>query len=241
LLCGYPPFNGGTDEIIMKKIQVGSFDFQPEDWNHISKEAKIMIRKMLEYDPASRYSAEQALQDPWLKRWTHEKVEKPVILKILTNLRAYQAKHKLQEIMWMFLVSYLSTKEERNELLKTFKQLDTNNDGVLSREEILIGLKNYMNLQEAEEETERIFKAVDVNASGSLDYSEFVMATINRNKLLNRQSLETAFKYFDKVILPFYPHLWLKNRTTAASFLGTSSKMFSPREASRLMTRFGRT
>jgi calcium-dependent protein kinase len=39
----------------------------------------------------------------------------------------------------MYMVNYLTTKEEKNELLKTFQQLDLNGDGILTREELLIG------------------------------------------------------------------------------------------------------
>jgi len=37
-------------------------------------------------------------------------------------------------------VNYLTTKEEKNELLKTFQALDLNGDGQLSKEELIIGL-----------------------------------------------------------------------------------------------------
>ena len=39
----------------------------------------------------------------------------------------------------MFLVTYMSTREEKAELLKTFQVLDINGDGKLSTEELIIG------------------------------------------------------------------------------------------------------
>lgn len=50
-----------------------------------------------------------------------------------------QASQKLQEATWIFLVNYLSTKEEKQELLKSFQALDTNGDGQLSKEELIAG------------------------------------------------------------------------------------------------------
>ena len=38
---------------------------------------------------------------------------------------------------------------------------------------------------------------VDINRSGEIDYSEFISAAINRQQLLSKQRLETAFKMFD--------------------------------------------
>jgi len=65
-------------------------------------------------------------------------------------------------------------------LLKTFKSLDLNNDGLLSSEELLIGLKKIMEVEEAEQEVKQIMSNVDINNSGKIDYSEFVTTTINR-------------------------------------------------------------
>lgn len=74
----------------------------------------------------------------------------------------------------------MSTKDEKNELMKVFQSLDLNKDGKLSREELVIGYQKILNAGEAEEEVDKIMKAVDKNASGEIDYTEWVMATINR-------------------------------------------------------------
>ena len=39
----------------------------------------------------------------------------------------------------MFLVTYMSNREEKAELLKTFQALDINGDGKLTTEELIIG------------------------------------------------------------------------------------------------------
>lgn len=39
-----------------------------EDWDHISKEAKDLIKKMLTLNPAKRFSAEQAYNDEWIQK-----------------------------------------------------------------------------------------------------------------------------------------------------------------------------
>ncbi len=40
----------------------------------------------------------------------------------------------------MFIVNYLSNKEEKARLLEVFQQIDLNGDGQLSREELLHGM-----------------------------------------------------------------------------------------------------
>jgi len=97
-----------------------------------------------------------------------------------------------------FIASQLSTKEEKQQLIDTFKKLDTNGDGVLSREEILEGYRQLMSDEEAQEEVNKIMEMVDLDKSGSIDYTEFVAATLDRKKLINKERLEQAFNMFDK-------------------------------------------
>ena len=59
--------------------------------------------------------------------------------KLVVFINYFQAESKLQHATWMFLVSYLASNEERNQLLKTFQALDLNGDGQLSREELITG------------------------------------------------------------------------------------------------------
>ena len=59
----------------------------------------------------------------------------------------------------MFFVNYLASKDEKNDLLKTFKSLDLNGDGKLSREELIIGFnKICSDPEEAKEKVEHIMK-----------------------------------------------------------------------------------
>jgi calcium-dependent protein kinase len=50
----------------------------------------------------------------------------------------------------------------------------------------------------AEEEVDRIMKIADSDGSGEIDYSEWVVATMDKRKLLTNEKLEAAFNLFDK-------------------------------------------
>ena len=67
-----------------------------------------------------------------------------------------------------------------------FQQLDLNHDGKLSREELVLGYEQYFGTAEnVEAEVDKIMNAVDTDRSGFIDYTEFVIATMERNILLN--------------------------------------------------------
>lgn len=145
-----------------------------------------MICKMLTMDPQKRYSAEEALQDPWVQRFrAQEKVDMPNLIRSLNNMKSFRAGKKLQEAVWMFIVNYLASKEEKNELMKTFQSLDTNGDGKLSREELINGYSKILPMDTAIKEVEKIMKVIDKNDNGDIDYSEWVAATISREQLLS--------------------------------------------------------
>jgi calcium-dependent protein kinase len=91
LLCGYPPFNGANDKQIIEAVLRGKYTLDEPEWEDISEEAKDLVRKMLEYDPAKRISAAEALQHKWIKLHTQsEKVEKQLAKKTLSNLKNFR-------------------------------------------------------------------------------------------------------------------------------------------------------
>ena len=57
LLSGMPPFNGQSDQDIMKKVRKGQFSFDDRIWQTISENAKSFIRSLLTYNPEERPSA----------------------------------------------------------------------------------------------------------------------------------------------------------------------------------------
>jgi len=201
LLSGTPPFPGRDDKEILRKVKIGKYGFDDPVWLNVSEDAKKLIRKLMEMDQNRRYSAQEALEDPWFKKVLEKvEVDRPLALQNLQNLKNFGFESKLQEATWVFLVSYFSTKEEKEKLLETFRALDLDHDGQLTKEELKQGYLKIMGMSNelAEEEAERTMRTLDTNKSGSIDYSEFVNATINKTNLLKKDRLEAAFKMFDR-------------------------------------------
>lgn len=53
----------------------------------------------------------------------------------------FTAQNKLQQALYFFLINQTTSQEEKNQLTETFKRLDKNQDGVLSKEELIEGMK----------------------------------------------------------------------------------------------------
>ena len=153
---------------------------------------------MLEYDPKHRYSAAQALQDPWIISKTSVGHSDNVIDSTsLDSLKGFRVEQKLQHAVLTFIASQLINKEESKKLSETFRNIDKNGDGKLSREELLEAYKMTMGKEAALEEVEHIMKTVDVNGSGFIDYTEFITACAKKETMLSVENLESAFKAFD--------------------------------------------
>lgn len=115
----------------------------------------------------------------------------------LRNLGGFQAEQKLQQAAITFIVNHLASKDEINELQIAFKSLDTNRDNALSHDEIKAGYRKYLP-EYSEEEINRILEIADADGSGEIDYSEWIVATIDKTKLLSDKNMKAAFGLFDK-------------------------------------------
>ncbi|CAD8184760.1 unnamed protein product [Paramecium octaurelia] len=199
LLCGFPPFNGETEEEILQSVREDHFNFDGEQWSQISQEAKLLITKMLERDPKRRISAEQAQRDQWITTYVKKtEMNLTQLTEVLNNLRTFRVEKKFQQAALTFMVNQMATSQEKQELLQQFQALDLNGDGRLSKEELVIGYSKVMSYTDAELEVNKLMKYIDQDKNGSIDYSEFVLATFNKVKLIEDSRLEQAFRIFDK-------------------------------------------
>ncbi|NWX87825.1 KCC1G kinase, partial [Nothoprocta ornata] len=66
LLCGYPPFYEETESKLFEKIKEGYYEFESPFWDDISESAKDFIKHLLEKNPNTRFTCEEALRHPWI-------------------------------------------------------------------------------------------------------------------------------------------------------------------------------
>jgi serine/threonine protein kinase len=66
MLCGYTPFSDENQEKMFERIKLGSLTFDPNDWSHVSTEAKDLITRLVDTNVDHRLTANQALQSRWI-------------------------------------------------------------------------------------------------------------------------------------------------------------------------------
>ncbi|CAD8083778.1 unnamed protein product [Paramecium sonneborni] len=193
MLCGYPPF-GGQDQEILQNIEIGKYEFDPEDWSKISEDAKNLIKKMLTKDYQQRISAQEAYNDPWIQK---NAPNGQIDMKAIKNLSSFFGKNKVRAALMQFITTNLMTNTEKEGLLNEFKKIDKDGNGQISKEELLqVYMKQYDEIK-AKQMVDDIFEKVDINKSGFVDFTEFMMSAASEEKLLSKIKLQQAFNMFD--------------------------------------------
>lgn len=143
MLSGLPPFYGSNRKEVMAKIKKGKFSFKSKIWSLITQEAKDLIELMLTYDPEKRPSCREVLNHPWFMKEEQIKINTAMYLE---NMNKYevcrlltQNQSQLIQAVLTFIVTNITTHDEIKELENLFKKLDTNQDGKLSKDELIQG------------------------------------------------------------------------------------------------------
>ena len=205
LLCGSPPFYGKNEKEIFKRILDGNFTFRHKIWNKISTEGKNLVLKLLQVNPTKRISAKEALEDVWFQKNfnLNSNLDYQNSFKIfIKNITEFCAEQKLQQATLAFLVHNFAPKDELDELRKIFFAFDKNGDGKLSKEEFVKGLSNYNTnltlILKSDNSIEGLLKNIDSDNNGYIGFEEFLIASINKEKILTEKNLKMAFNVFDR-------------------------------------------
>jgi calcium-dependent protein kinase len=202
ILSGKPPFNGATDQIILKKVYEGKFSMDSQEWESISEDAKDLIRQMLTYDFKKRVTAKECLQHKWIKevgKVEDYKLTLPIGRRSLRNLKTFKAESKMQEAIMYFIVNQLMNKDEKEDLMNAFMSLDTDHDGKLTKEDLV---KAYVKMGEdpvsVNKLVDEILNNIDKSDKGFIDYTEYMTASLSKRRMFSEDRLIAAFELFDE-------------------------------------------
>ncbi|KAG9442871.1 hypothetical protein H6P81_018725 [Aristolochia fimbriata] len=193
LLSGVPPFWAETEKGIFDAILEGDLDLRSPPWPQISESAKDLIRKMLIQDPKRRITAAEALQHPWLRE--DGASDKPIDSAVFTRMKQFRAMNKLKKLALKVIAESIEDEDIKG-LTQMFKNMDTDQSGSITYEELKEGLSK-LGSKLSEAEVRQLMDAADVDQSGTIDYVEFITATMHRHRLDKEENLYKAFQYFD--------------------------------------------
>ncbi|XAR65640.1 Calcium/calmodulin-dependent protein kinase [Bertholletia excelsa] len=195
LLSGVPPFWAETDKGIFDAVLEGVIDFESDPWPSISSSAKDLVRKMLTQDPKKRITAAQVLEHPWMREGG-DASDKPIDSAVLSRMKQFRAMNKMKKLALKVIAENLS-EEDIKGLKAMFTNMDTDNSGTITYDELKTGLAQ-LGSKLSEAEVKQLMEAADVDGNGTIDYVEFITATMHRHKLERDEHLYKAFKHFDK-------------------------------------------
>ena len=109
MLCGYPPFDGESEEEILDKVKKGSFEFPKEEWKNISKDAIDLIEKMLTFESNKRISALECLRHNWFIKNKNKGIsDKKTAKNIISNMKIFKRGKKLEQASISFIVNSIN-------------------------------------------------------------------------------------------------------------------------------------
>ncbi|XP_059296423.1 calcium-dependent protein kinase 13-like [Lycium ferocissimum] len=195
LLCGVPPFWAESEQGVAQAILRGAIDFKREPWPSISDSAKNLVRQMLEPDAKLRLTAKQVLEHPWLQN-AKKAPNVPLGDMVKSRLKQFALMNRFKRKALRVIADFLSN-EEVEDLNEMFGKIDTDNDGIVSVEELKAGLQKF-NSQLADSEVKMLIEAIETNGKGTLDYGEFIAISLHLQRMANDEHLHRAFSFFDK-------------------------------------------
>jgi calcium-dependent protein kinase len=201
-LVGVAPFDGRTDEDIIKRIKIGKYNKNDIRFIEHSEEAKDLVYKLLEKNIDKRLSAKEALNHPWFEKFGGRNLfcnfKREDILPYIDNLFNYKYNSKLQELVIAFLVHNIANNDETLIILKMFRYFNKAGDCKLTKLELTNGLYDYKEKEEVDEMVDVIFGRLDGDNNGYIEYEEFLRACIDKKNLMTKENLRYAFKFLDK-------------------------------------------
>ncbi|CAN1222487.1 Calcium-dependent protein kinase 21, partial [Linum grandiflorum] len=131
---------------------------------------------------------------PWIKGGLAS--DKPIGSAVVSRIKHFRAMNNMKKLALKVIAANLSEEEIRG-LNTVFMNLDTDQSGTITFEELKIGLAR-LGSKLSETEVKQLMEAADVDGNGTIDYSEFISATMHRYRLEKTEHLYKAFQHFDK-------------------------------------------
>lgn len=199
LLFNIFPFGGETVEEIEENILNYKFSIADDKINSISDSALDLLKLLLTYNPNERISAKEALNHPFFsKNFNTNNIfnENINCSEILNNMKNYKNDLVAQKFIDCYLSYNFINPEEVDKIRKVFKLLDSNNNGMLTKNDLISGFKK-SKINMNQEELDNFLKKIDGNNNGMIEFEEFIRICSDKKRLYSEENLKIAFETLD--------------------------------------------
>ena len=192
MITGDLPFKDDDNKTLYEKIKNGNYDTEILNEKDCSEEVKDFINKALQKDIKNRLTVDEALNHPWIKKFSINNLDQSLInedsIKLFIQFSKRPALHK--EIFYFF--AKISNETDIVDYKNVFNSFDANNKGCLSKEDLKTGLeKNKIDIDE--DTLDCIFKGLDFHNSGRISYSEFLAAMVSSKNFNKEEKIKSVF------------------------------------------------
>ena len=194
MLTGKYPFKIKDGEDLFYKIKNDKIDLKPLNLAKASNEAKDFIQKCLIKDYNKRMTASQALEHEWITKFYIKKSSNILNNNSVDILLNFANKNALQKEIYYFIAK-ISSEQEINKLKNIFNELDEDNSGIISINELEKGFKE-INIEITKEELKQIWEGLDFHKDGKINYSEFLAAMISSYNFQKEEKIWSVFNMF---------------------------------------------
>ncbi|CAE7229348.1 CPK17 [Symbiodinium natans] len=194
LLTGSPPFQGGNDNEVLRKIRAGKIHWSSR-FKRLSEGAQDFVKALLAMNPEERLDAAGALSHPWIVgngglRGTSTVLDDDIKLSLRKFARASTFRRAVLSMM-----AWSLSAEDRAQLRNEFLQFDTDNKGTITHLQMKEILEKNYHIDSME--AEAVFSMMDTDHDDVIAYSEFLAAALQGRLKVHEDILRRTFRKFD--------------------------------------------
>ena len=192
--------NRKPSELWSKEV-FGSYEWKQRG---ISREGRDFVGNLLLDDPNKRMTAEEAQSHAWMSKnfALNERVQDAESSGIGRTSRCSTSGNgsKLYQV-GMLMLAYHSSLSDINALRKIFDKFDSDNSGIITKEQFIEGIKEEQkdcHSPLSRDQLEELFNRVDIYKNGVISYTEFLAAALDARGNVSEEAIADAFDRMDR-------------------------------------------
>jgi len=182
MLCGEPPFSGKNHKVLIRNIKRAEYSMDKPQFDKCSDEAIDLLKKILVKNPHERLTAAEAYSHAWIRREIKkENLNMVIDPNVFGELESFMKSFTLKKVLLLRIASQIPENEVTT-LKNIFKKIDTNGNGLISKEEMVAGMKEFASIGMSnlkEKTVKKLFHAMDLDHNGEIGYTEFIASFMN--------------------------------------------------------------